>query len=73
MPERPKCSLPLQCPLCQHIWIFWVEVPMEMGAFVARFKAQETCPKCGNKSHAHGKGIRMLEGKEAMLALAELS
>ncbi len=47
----------LQCPKCQHEWLEKAELPMLVDAWLARAKAWQVCPKCGNK-----KGTLMLTG-----------
>lgn len=69
-PERDEYFngvMVLECPKCQHQWVEKLDLPMEVGAAVARMKAASICPKCGN-----GKGVMMLLGDRYRAALKEL-
>lgn len=56
----------LECP-CGHRWLERTELPMIVEAWLARAKAFQVCPKCGNN-----KKIMMLVGDMFREAIKEL-
>ncbi len=58
----------LKCPKCGHQWLEKVNLPMDIGAFIARAKGFEVCPQCGNK-----KGALMLTGERFREAIKEFA
>lgn len=60
----------LCCLACGHEWYWNPGMGMEMGAFIARMRAESICPHCGNHSKARSKSIVLLQG-EILKASAE--
>lgn len=58
----------LECPKCKHRWLETVNLPMEVGAFIARARGFKVCPQCGNK-----KGTLMLIGEKFREAIKEFA
>lgn len=65
MPESEHMIL--ECSKCQHQWVEHIELPMEVGAFVARAKGFCVCPACGVD-----KGVMMLVGERYRQACKDL-
>lgn len=46
--ETTPVPVNLSCRKCRHEWQERVELPMDVGAFLARARAWGKCPNCGS-------------------------
>ena len=58
-------SMRLHCPACDHTWDTPSFIGMEVGAALARMKAEFTCPSCGNNSRAKAKRVNFAATRAA--------
>lgn len=62
----------LKCKKCEHVWIEYAPMPMEVRAFCDRVEAwSKSCPSCGTRFKRGQSQIVMLAGEAAKQAIMQ--